>query len=96
MPMRRNGSIPARLRQDDCERSERLIQMLLSETHRAQRSTDIVTVSGPHPTLRTCVPRRTYAGYSQAENFTSPSRITKDRPTLFRPASVLSLNQWAW
>ena len=36
----------------------------------------------------------TYLGYSQAENFASPVRVTRDRPALYRSASVLSLNQW--
>jgi thiol-disulfide isomerase/thioredoxin len=82
----------------DYERSERLIQMLLSETHRAQGSTDVVTVSGQGmeaaPDIANVRSPETYVGYSQAENFASPNRVPRDRPTLYRSASVLSLNQW--
>jgi thiol-disulfide isomerase/thioredoxin len=82
----------------DYERSERMIQMLLSETHRAQGSTDIVTVSGrgmeAAPDIASVRSPETYVGYSQAENFASRNRITKDGPALYQQASVLSLNQW--
>jgi thiol-disulfide isomerase/thioredoxin len=82
----------------DYERSERMIQTLLSETHRAQGPTDTVTVSGrgieTAPDIANVRSPETYVGYSQAENFASPDRVTKDRPALYRSASVLSLNQW--
>jgi thiol-disulfide isomerase/thioredoxin len=82
----------------DYERSERMIQTLLSEAHRAQGPADTVTVSGrgieTAPDIANVRSPETYVGYSQAENFASPDRVTKDRPALYRSASALSLNQW--
>ena len=82
----------------DYERSERMIQTLLSETHRAEGATDLVTVSGhgieAAPDIANVRSPETYVGYSQAENFVSPDRVTKDRPAPYRPGSGLSLNQW--
>jgi thiol-disulfide isomerase/thioredoxin len=82
----------------DYERSERMIQTLLSETDRARGSTDIVTISGrgieAAPDIANVRSPETYVGYSQAANFVSPDGVTKDMPALYRSASVLSLNQW--
>ena len=80
------------------EGSERMIQALLSETDRAPRSTDIVTVSGDGmeaaPDIANVRSPETYVGYAQAQNFASPGGVSRDTPNLYRTASALSLNQW--
>lgn len=80
------------------EQSERMIQKLLSETDHAPGPTDIVTVSGEGieaaPDFGDVHSPETYVGYAQAENFASPEAVNRDTPSLYRPASALSRNQW--
>ncbi len=81
------------------DKSERLIQQLLSEAHGAPVADDIVAISGNGPQaaadasdLRSL---ETYIGFAQARNFVSPGGIREDVPSLYRTVPALPLNQWS-
>jgi len=82
----------------DYDRSERLIQKLLSEANGAPAGGEIAAVSGKDAEAaadaRDLRSPETYVGYSQAERFASPGGVTGDISTLYRAASALPLNHW--
>ena len=77
------------LGEGDYDKSERLIQKLLSEVGRAPVASDVVAVSGVGPEaapdewdIRT---RETYVGYDQGRNFASPGGVRQDVSTRYLP-----------
>ena len=81
------------------DRSERLIQQLLTEANGAPVASDVVATIGKGPqaaadegNLRS---GETYIGYAQARNFASPGGIREDLPSLYRTLAALSLNRWS-
>jgi cytochrome c biogenesis protein CcdA/thiol-disulfide isomerase/thioredoxin len=81
------------------DRSERLIQRLLSEANGAPVPGDIAAIGGRGPQAaadeKDLGSAETYIGYSQAENFVSSGGIREDARFLYRAATALSLNQWS-
>jgi thiol-disulfide isomerase/thioredoxin len=81
------------------DRSERLIQKLLSETGGAPVARDIAAVSGKGaqaaPDERDLRSPETYIGYLQARNFVSPGGVSEDGPNHYRAASALLPNEWS-
>jgi len=87
------------LGEGDYDKSERLIQQLLSEATGSPVTGDIVAISGKgaeapadEPDLRT---PETYVGHNQAANFASPGGVREDTPSLYRTVSALPLNHWS-
>jgi thiol-disulfide isomerase/thioredoxin len=81
------------------DRSERLIQQLLSEASGAPVARDIAAVKGKGaqaaPDEKDLLSPETYIGYRQARDFESPGGVSEDRPNLYRAASVLPINNWS-
>ena len=80
------------------DKSENLIQKLLSEANNEPVPRDIATVAGTGPeaapdeaNLRS---PETYVGYARATNFASPSGIKRDISNSYRAAPKLALNYW--
>jgi hypothetical protein len=80
------------------DRSERLIQQLLSEASGAPIAKDIAAVAGKGaqaaPDERDLRSPETYIGYRQARDFASPGGASEDVPNLYRTISGLPLNHW--
>lgn len=81
------------------DKSERLIQQLLSEAKGAPVAGGLVAVAGRGPQAaaddRNLRSPETYVGYAQAENFASPGGLRHDAPSLYRTTSALPLNHWS-
>jgi len=82
------------------DRSERLIQQLLSEAGAPPGANDIAAVGGGGIEARAdwadLRSLETYVGYAQAENFASADGIRRnDVPRLYASASPLPLNEWS-
>ena len=81
------------------DQSERLMQQLLSEAHRAPVGSGIAPVvgSGPEaaPDLKDLRSEETYVGYAKASNFVSTEGVGHDVQRLYRAAPALQLNQWS-
>jgi cytochrome c biogenesis protein CcdA/thiol-disulfide isomerase/thioredoxin len=81
------------------ERSERLIQQLVSEAKGTPVTASIEAVAGKGaqaaPDERNLRSGETYVGYKQASNFASPGGIREDVPSLYRSVSAPPLNNWS-
>ena len=81
------------------DKSERLIQELLSEANGVPVAGAIVPVAGKGPQVapdeRNLRSPETYVGAAQASNFASPGGMTADVATLYRPAPAMPLNHWS-
>ena len=81
------------------EKSERVIQELLSENGAAGLNGSPVRISAtgaeapPSEDVRS---PETYAGYVRTENFASPERMTRDSRKTYSLPPKLALNQWAF
>jgi cytochrome c biogenesis protein CcdA/thiol-disulfide isomerase/thioredoxin len=80
------------------DRSEKLIQQLLSEADDTTVSGDIVALSGNGPEaapddedLRS---PETYIGYTEARNFASPGGVHEDVSSLYQTIAAPPLNRW--
>ena len=82
----------------DYDRSERLIQRLLSQADGRPVTDAIVAIAGTGPQAaaeeRDMGSPETYVGYARATNFASPGGIDQDAPRLYRAAPTLALNRW--
>ncbi|WP_027133447.1 cytochrome c biogenesis protein DipZ [Geminicoccus roseus] len=81
------------------DQSERLIQQFLSEATGAPVVDSITTITGEGSqaaadgaSLRSA---ETYLGYAQGHDFTSPSGIRQDVPTLYQSVEVPLLGRWS-
>ncbi len=87
------------LGEGDYDKSERLIQQLLSEATGSPAAGDIVAISGKGAEApadeRDLRSPETYVGYTSARNFTSPRGAREDAPSLYRNVSALPLNHWS-
>jgi cytochrome c biogenesis protein CcdA/thiol-disulfide isomerase/thioredoxin len=81
------------------DRSERLIQQLLSEANGTPVTAAIEAISGKGPQAapdeRNLRSGETYIGYKQSSNFVSPGGIREDSSSLYAAAARLRLNQWS-
>jgi thiol-disulfide isomerase/thioredoxin len=81
------------------DRSERVIQQLLSEANGAPVASDMAAIRGTGPQAAAdegdLHSEETYIGYSHASNFASPGGAKRDVPSLYRAAPALSLNRWS-
>ena len=81
------------------DRSERMIQQLLSEAGGAPVPGGLVTVNPKGPEVsadeETLGSPETYVGYAKAENFASADRVHKDVSSLYRAPETLTLNSWS-
>jgi thiol-disulfide isomerase/thioredoxin len=83
----------------DYERSEKIIQQLLTEAGRDDIAGDLVTVEGQGieapadwGSLKTA---ENYLGYERTENFASPGGAASDERRVYALPSRLRLNHWA-
>jgi len=83
----------------DYERSERIIQLLLTEAGNAGVSRDLVSVQGrgveAAADWSTLKSPENYLGYDRAESFASPGGAARNKPHEYAPPARLVLNQWA-
>lgn len=83
----------------DYERSERIIQQLLTEGGNGEIGRDLVSVNGhgaeATPDWDNLRSSENYVGYARTENFVSPGGAVRDKPSIYAVPSQLSLNQWA-
>jgi thiol-disulfide isomerase/thioredoxin len=95
-----DGSVRHRvLGEGDYDRSERLIQRLLSEAVGAPVGTDMATVAAEGPQVAADEANlnsaETYVGYKEAENFVSPGGAKANVSTAYRTAATLALGRWS-
>jgi thiol-disulfide isomerase/thioredoxin len=88
-----------RFGEEDYERSESVIQELLTETGSDGFDRELVSLeptgveaAADWDTLGT---PETYVGYARADNFASPGGLVSDRPNTYVAPPELRLNQWA-
>jgi hypothetical protein len=83
----------------DYEKSERVIQDLLSEAGGADVRRGIVSVDPGGIEVaadwRSLKSPENYTGYARTGNFASPGGIRRDVPSLYRTVSPLPLNAWS-
>jgi thiol-disulfide isomerase/thioredoxin len=81
------------------DKSERLIQQLLSEAGGAPVAADLAVGDGEGIQAaaddRNLRSPETYVGYARATNFTSSGGVTEDAPHPYPAAPTLSLNRWS-
>jgi hypothetical protein len=81
------------------ERSERVMQRLLSEAGTAAAGTGLVSASGTGIEAAAdwgnLKSPENYLGYARTENFASPGGATSDRRRRYAAPARLALNQWA-
>jgi thiol-disulfide isomerase/thioredoxin len=87
------------LGEEDYERSERVIQQLLTEAgfdgvHQELVSPEIAGVEAAAD-WETLGSPETYVGYARAERFVSPGRLLPDQPRAYVHAPRLELNEWS-
>ena len=84
----------------DYERSERIIQLLLTEAGNSGVSRDLVTVQGKGPEAAadwtTLKSPENYLGYDRAESFASPGGAKRNQAHDYAVPEHLKLNQWAF
>ena len=85
--------------EEDYEKADEVIQMLLAETGTASRNSNPVTVDAQGAeapadwdNLRS---PEAYIGYGRATKFSSPSGLIRERSQTYFPPHRLQLNQWA-
>jgi hypothetical protein len=87
------------LGEEDYERSERVIQQLLTETGADGVNRDLVTpeVTGVEVAAdwETLGSPESYVGYARAQNLASPGGVVADEPRLYDAAPELGLNEWS-
>ncbi|GAA5112876.1 thioredoxin family protein [Pseudonocardia adelaidensis] len=85
--------------EEDYERSERVIQRLLTEAGSADVDEDLVSVEPDGVYLAadwgTLGSPETYVGYARATGFASPAGLARDRSRVYVEPSRLQLNHWA-
>ncbi len=85
--------------EDNYERSELIIQRLLSEAGRGAPDHELVSVDArgvkADADWKNLKSPETYVGYARAENFASPGGGLFDRPRVFAVPASLRLNDWA-
>lgn len=94
-----DGTVRGRmLGEGDYDKSERLIQKLLSEAGGLPVTGEITEVHGEgaqaEPDLADLRASETYVGHAKATNFVSPGGIVRDVPNRYRGARSLPLNHW--
>lgn len=81
------------------ERSEQIIQRLLSEAGRGAPDHELVSVDArgveADADWKNLKSPETYVGYARAENFASPGGGLFDRPRVYAVPASLRLNDWA-
>jgi thiol-disulfide isomerase/thioredoxin len=87
------------LGEEDYERSERVIQQLLTEAgfdgvHQELVSPEIAGVEAAAD-WETLGSPETYVGYARAERFVSPDRLLPDQPRAYVDAPPPELNEWS-
>ena len=86
------------LGEGDYDRSEHVIQQLLSEANGAPSAGDIVTVAGQGPQAapdeRDLRSPETYVGYAKAESFASPGGAAAGAAKAYQAPPILRLNHW--
>lgn len=87
------------LGEGDYEKSERLIQTLLSHADGAPISTKVEAITGNGPQAAPDLPdlrsEETYIGFAQSKNFMSSGRFRANAPSLYGFAPSLGLNHWS-
>lgn len=82
----------------DYDKSERVIQTLLTEAGFANVPTDLVSTQGKGVEAaadeQDVKSPETYIGYQRAENFASAGGFAKDRGNAYTPPAAPQLNQW--
>jgi thiol-disulfide isomerase/thioredoxin len=85
--------------EEDYERSEQIIQQLLTEAGSAGIGDDLVSVQPDGVSLgadwAALESPETYIGYARATGFASPGGLTTDRHRAYEEPRRLTLNQWA-
>ena len=86
------------LGEGDYDRTERMLQQLLSEASGSQVTDAIVDIVGqgaeaPAAGSEIYSPE-TYVGYAKASSFASPGGLVRNAVNLYRAAPTLHLNQW--
>ena len=85
--------------EEDYERSERVIQQLLTDAGADGFDQELVSVEPGGVELpadwNTLKSPETYVGYARASGFVSAGEVEPDRSTLYVEPSRLGLNQWA-
>jgi thiol-disulfide isomerase/thioredoxin len=83
----------------DYERSEKVIQQLLTEAGAKDVPTDLTPVNPGGAELaaevNTLGSGETYTGYGRTQNFSSPGGVVYDKPHVYTTPEHLRLNQWA-
>lgn len=86
------------LGEGDYDRSERMLQQLLSEatgTSVTDAISDIVGQGAEAPAAgNDMYSPETYVGYAKASNFASPGGLVRDAPNPYQAAPALRLNHW--
>jgi thiol-disulfide isomerase/thioredoxin len=81
------------------DKSERLLQQLLTEARGAPVADRIVAVTGQGPQAAPDAPNlrspETYVGYAQAEDFASPGGLKFDVRNAYRTPPSLPINHWS-
>lgn len=84
----------------DYERSERIIQLLLTEAGNAGVSRDLVSVEGHGAEAaadwNSLKSPENYLGIDRAENFASPGGVAVDKSHIYTAPAQLKLNHWAF
>ena len=85
--------------EEDYERSEQVIQQLLSEAGHADAQQELVELvpDGVEAAAdwSTLGSPETYVGYARTEGFASPGGLVRDRSHVYEASPQLELNQWA-
>lgn len=81
------------------ERSERMIQQLLSDNGVRNVAQELVSVNPRGPEVAAdwndLQSPENYVGYAKAEGFSSPGGVTRDKDRVYAAPAKLNLNQWA-
>jgi thiol-disulfide isomerase/thioredoxin len=83
----------------DYDKSERLIQKLLSEAGGSPVADHLSEVAGigvqAAPDFKDIGSEETYVGYERATGFASPGGVRDDAPFVYRQPTALPLNRWS-
>jgi hypothetical protein len=88
-----------RFGEGDYERSERVIQQLLSEAGVEEVDRHVIVVDGVGPEAAAdwdhLESAETYVGYGQTQGFASPGGVVPDEPQMYAAPAALGADQWA-
>ncbi len=88
-----------RFGEEDYERSERVIQQLLTDAGRDGFGEDLVSVEPDGVELAadwdTLGSPETYVGYARASGFASPGGLVRDQSHVYEEPATLELNEWS-